>query len=660
MAGDTNLKVSETDLMGLISDYVFTGKYAQYLPEVERRETPDEAVDRIFTMHQNKFSFLSPEDMAEVRWAFDMVKAHRVYPSMRSFQFGGKAIEAKNLKLYNCSMGHIASLRSFSEVFYLLLCGCGVGYSLMPKFIDQLPELISVSDLVGETYIHVIEDSIEGWADCIEILLKSFTVGNELTGKMVLFDSSQVRPEGAPIRTGGGKAPGPAGLDSAMSAVRALLTGLVMDGHAKIRPIDALDIICHTSDAVLSGGVRRSATLGIFDRHDTEMLNAKVGDWFDTNPQRARANITVGLPRHEVELDEFVQILKLTREWGEPGFAFIENEDVVINPCAEITAIPITEDGRYGFQMCNLTTIVAHNNHSEAEFLEAAKAAAIIGTLQAAYTDFEYLNPAAKEITEDEALLGVSMTGMMDNPMLAFDKDVQRDGAQIVVETNKEWAAKIGINQSARPTAIKPEGTSTLFGGSMASGIHASHSRVMWRRVQANRSENVFNYFAEYNPHLIEKSVWSAGGTDFVIRFPIKVPDDAIVKEDLSAIDHLQMILSTQRNWVASGTTEVNRKPITHNVSCTVTVKPDEWAEVAHYIFTNRQDFAAVSLLPDGGDKKYVQAPMQAVTSDEEYAEWLEAANNIFRIDYRYMVESTDNTKFSGTVSCAGAACEII
>lgn len=663
---ESNMKADmaklEESLREVISDYIFTSKYARYIPDKKRRETWDEAVDRVRDMHLRHYN-MSPELERKTRWAFELMRQDKVYGSMRSLQFGGKAIEVNNLRQYNCAMTHITSVRSFAEVFYLLLCGCGVGYSLYPQFVEQVPELISAASLGAgreiDTYTHVIEDSIEGWADTIQVLLDAYTKGNALSGKFVIFDDSQVRPEGAPLVTSGGKAPGSSGLMASLNKIQMLLVKNIREGHRKIRPIDALDIICHTADAVLSGGVRRSATLAIFSPSDEEMLDAKAGDWFKSNPQRSRANITVGILRDKVGYSEFRSIFERTKQWGEPGFAFVENEDVVVNPCAEISAIPVTKDGRHGVQMCNLSTILVHNLSGPEEFLEAAEAASIIGTLQAGYTDFKYLDQASIDVTVEESLLGVSMTGMMDAPW-SFEPEIQAAGAAKVRETNEWVAAEIGIPVAARPTAIKPEGTSSIKGKTMASGIHASQSRYMIRNIQANRSENVFNYFRENNPDLVEHSVWSNTGTDWVISFPIKVPDGAILKSDLDAITHLGMIKSTQENWVIAGTSPTNRKPIHHNVSCTVLVKEDEWDEVAEYLYDNRHYFTAVSLLPDDGDKRYPQAPMQSVTTDEEMEEWFAKANSVFAPDYRYMVEEDDNTKLTETAACQGGACEII
>ena len=362
--------------------------------------------------------------------------------------------------------------------------------------------------------------------------------------------------------------------------------------------------------------------------------------------------------RNQTTLEDFRKIIERTRQYGEPGFVFADHPQQLLNPCFEISFVPVTEDGVCGVQFCNLTSINGAKVKTKQDFIEASKAAAIIGTLQAAYTDFKYLSNAAKKLTDDEALLGVSITGMMDNPAVLLDPGCQNLASVAAVEANRVWAEKIGIKQAARVTCIKPEGTSSLVLES-ASGIHPHHSRKYFRRVQMNKIDNVYQFFKMYNEHMCEPSVWSANKTDDVVSFPIEVGPEAIVKGDLSAKQHLEYIKSTQTNWVIPGTNDYD-KPIHHNVSCTVSVKEDEWDFVTKYLFDNRQYFCAVSLLPDFGDKLYAQAPNESVSTEADMERYSKINNNMVKVDYTKLKEEEDETSVQATVACAGNACEFV
>jgi ribonucleoside-triphosphate reductase len=647
------------DMLDEISKFVFTSKYARYLDEHKRRETWEEAVGRVEKMHLDKFDSLSQDMKDEIIWAFDLVREKRAAPSMRSMQFGGRAIEAKNERIYNCAVRHVDSLRSFSEIFFLLLCGCGVGIGLNEKYLGRLPDLVGPDDKNGTVLTYVVDDTIEGWADALEALLMCYFKNTPFTGRKFVPDYSRIRRKGSKLNTGGGKAPGYSGLKRSLKMIKELLDDLIEErGQTRISTVDAGDILCHASDAVLSGGVRRSALSIIFDLEDELMMKAKTGNWFEENPQRARSNNSVRLIRDEVTFEQFQEIFEHTKQWGEPGFVFADNRDMLFNPCFEVGFIPVTEDGVCGVQFCNLTTINGAKVTSKEEFYDACHAAAIIGTLQAAYTHFPYLSNVAHQLTEEEALLGVSMTAMLQNPDILLDPEIQQEGARIVVEVNKKFAKAFGINPAARTTVVKPEGTSTLAFGSMWSGIHGAHAKKMWRRIQMNKLDNVYQFFKQFNPHLCEESVWSANKTDDVVIFPIDLPD-GIFKSDLSSIEHLDIILSTQKNWVLPGTTENNTKNVHHNVSCTVIVEDEMWDKVAAYLFDNREFFAAVSLLSQTGDKDYAQAPNESVINAEE----VELFNNQLYlytpIDYTLMRESSDGTSLTAEVACGAGGCEL-
>lgn len=652
------LPVSNEVLQTQLADYIFTSKYARYIPELERRETWEESVARVEGMHVRKFAELdNAELMDEIHWAFDMVREKRVLPSMRSMQFGGAAMEAVNARGYNCCMRHMDSIRSFAEVFWLLLCGCGVGISLTDKYLGRLPDLVGPGDKSGTVLTYVVEDSIEGWADSLEALLMCYFKNTPFSGRKFVPDFSKIRPKGAPLKTSGGKAPGHEGLKQALLDIKRLLDTIIeQDGVTRLRSVDAHDIVCHASDAVLSGGVRRSALITLFEKHDELMLHAKTGDWQTENPQRGRSNNSVLIVRDEISEEEFHEIYERTKEWGEPGYVFVENLDVITNPCGEIQTMPVTEDGICGVQMCNLTTMNGAKITSLQDFLDCTRAATIIGTLQASYTDFAYLGPASKQITEEESLLGVSMTAAMQNPQITMNPEYQRLAANVAVQTNELIARIIGIPPAARITCLKPEGSGTLALGSVYHSIDDAHAKIMFRRVQANTQDNVYRFFKMFNPHMCEPSVWSKNGTDDVIIFPIVNEGDRF-KDGRTAQEFLDRIMSTQQNWVDPGTTKYNKKPIRHSVSCTVTVAPDEWDMVAKYIYENRHDLSAISLLATSGDKDYAQAPQEAVVTDEDYNKFFDLVNNMIPLDYTLMVESEDGTDHTGEAACVAGQC---
>ena len=682
-------------------------KYARYNSIAERRETWDECVDRVESMHLQKFRKLPKEDLNEIKQAFNLVKEKGLTPSMRSMQFGGKAILAHNSRMFNCAVRHIDSIRSFSESFYLLLCGCGVGFGISDYFLNRLPKLVNEKDKNGIVITYVIEDTIEGWADSIEALLNCYFKNTAYTGRKIVFDYSRIRPEGTPLKTGGGKAPGYKGLKQAHIKVKKLLDKIIEENkQISLKTINAYDILMHCADAVLSGGIRRSACAVIFDKNDQDLINAKtlfkvtrynkfdfdkdtnkyegkvtvdgekyevvidkfeydflVKDntisWIHIEPQRARSNNSVLLLRASTTLEEFTDIIEKTKQFGEPGFVWGNHPWQLFNPCFEIGFIPVTKDGICGVQFCNLTSQNGRKITSKEEFKKSVISATIIGTLQAGYTHFPYLSKVSEDLTKEESLLGVSITGMMDNPDILLNPEYQKEMAELSIEVNKIWSQKLQINQAARITCVKPEGTSSLILGT-GSGIHAHHARKYFRRVQVNKLETIYKYFKKFNQHLSEPSVWSANKTDDVICFPIEVSPRAMIKKDLSAIKHLDYIKSTQENWVLSGVTKANQKPIEHNVSCTIIVKDNEWNDVIKYIFNNKNYFAAISFLPDGSDKVYQQAPMEAIVDEKDELNWKNIINNFHSVDYKQLKETDDNTAPSQEIVCAGDKCSIV
>lgn len=629
-----------------LQDYTFTAKYANYIPEKKRRETWNEAVDRVKNMMFTKYADFDIKE--EINWAYELVKQKKVLGSQRTMQFGGEPALKHEMRNFNCQYSHIDRVSFFQEAMYLLMCGGGVGYSVQKHHIARMPNLISSKQ--KQERLFVPEDSIEGWADCIGVLVSSYFDQNdvfpEYTGCRIDFDLTNIRPEGSSIRGITGKAPGPKPLSKALSKIKAKLDICLLNGI--FRPIDAHDITCIASDAVLSGGVRRSALLSLFSPDDEDMLICKTGNWFYENPQRARANNSVRLIRNSFDKKEYNKFFNYIKQYGEPGLSIADSAETGANPCHEILHFPylVIDEVKYqkavdegklrdgfscqpeeiglktGFQPCNLTTINCKKTKTEEEFLESCKAASFIGTLQAGLNSAPYMGEVTEQIIKREALLGVSMTGVMDNPELILQPSLLKKGAKAVIEANAYLAPLININKCARACTIKPEGTTSCILGT-SSGMHPHHYKRYIRRVQANRNENVFKHFYENNPVASEKSVWSANDTDYVIAFACETSSSARSKNEMSAIDLLEVVKTLQINWVNEG---VNKdlcvlKNTSHTVSNTINVKPEEWDIVSEHIYKNQKYLAGISLLSNSGDKDYPQAPFTAVYLPSQIAQ---------------------------------------
>jgi ribonucleoside-triphosphate reductase len=603
-----------------LQEYVRVSKYARFDKTKGRRETWNEQIDRVVDMHRQYYAHI-PALIPYIEEVCAAMKKKQVLGSQRVLQFGGKPVLDKHLRQYNCAFSYCDRPRFFQEAMYALLCGTGVGFSVQKCHVEKLPQIFMVAQ---EKKTFVIPDTIEGWADSIGVLLSSYfmesSVFPEYCGYTVEFDYSQIRPEGSPI-SWGAKAPGPRGLQLALEKIRDVIKNALHYGF-KLRPIDCYDIMMHASDAVLSGGVRRSATICLFSPDDELMMKAKTGDWFTTNPQRGRSNNSAALVRGKVTQEQFHKLFSSTREFGEPGFVWVESENVGLNPCAEISFIAFDDEGRSGWGLCNLSTINGKKIKDEQDFYKACRLASIIGTIQAGYTNFSYLGPVTESIVRRDALLGVSITGMMDNPEILFDPKIQRKGAKIVLEVNEEVAKIIGINPCKRSTCVKPEGTTSCLLGS-SSGVHPHHANKYFRLLQENESSDVLKYFELHNPDAVERSVWAANGTDKVISFLCEVPRNLRTKNKFSALELLELVKSTQENWVATGTRKKgNDYPkLNHNVSNTINVKLDEWDQVEKYIFDHQEVFAGISLLPISGDKDFRQAPFTTVFTHDEIVE---------------------------------------
>ena len=627
--------VDSKDVYNQLAEFTRIARYAQYNKNEKRRETWEEQVNRVFKMHKVKFMKYmdNPEFIKAFNFAKKMMLEKKVLGSQRALQFGGPAILNKNTRIYNCSATYIDRVRVFQEIMFSLLCGVGMGFSVQLHHIAKLPNIKLPK---GENVTYVIPDSIEGWSDSIGVLLSSYFVSDqpfpEYFNKQVIFDFSKIRPKGSSISHIGGKAPGPDGLKSSLKNIANILDNLIngSDEYHKLRPIDCYDIIMHISDSVLSGGIRRSATLCLFSLDDEEMIKAKTGDWYIKNPQRGRSNNSALLLKNETPKDKYLKLIESVKQFGEPGLIWSDSTECLFNPCVEVGLFAYNKDGKSGMQKCNLSEINMSVVNCEDDFYRACEAASILGTFQAAYTDFKYLGKVTQEIVEREALIGVSMTGMMSSPQISFDPDILKTGANRIKEINKKIAKIININPAARTTCIKPSGSASCILNT-SSGIHPSHAHRYFRRVQVNKLEEPLKFFREYNQFAINESVWSTNKTDDVITFLCKSSPNALTKSDVSALDLLNKVKLVQTNWVMEGTDkELCVEPwLNHNVSNTITIKPEEWDEVAEFIYANRKYFAGISMLPSTGDMDYNQAPFQTVYTHEEIAK-MYGAGSIF------------------------------
>ena len=613
----------------ILSDVTVYMKYAKYIPELNRRETWDELVTRNMNMHIKKY----PELTDDIKTTYKLVYDKKILPSMRSLQFGGKPIEISPNRVYNCAYLPIDHIESFNEIMFLLLGGTGVGYSVQDHHVKKL-------DPVNKPYSKrtrrfLIGDSIEGWADSIKVLMKSY-LGDKRSSR-VEFDYSDIRPKGAMLVTSGGKAPGPQPLKECIVKITGVLDSKE-DGDM-LSTIEVHDIVCHIADAVLAGGIRRAALISLFSADDEEMISCKSGNWWETNPQRGRANNSAVLMRHKITKDFFMDLWKRVElsGAGEPGIYFNNDKDWGTNPCCEIALRPN--------QFCNLCEVNASDIESQDDFNNRVKAAAFIGTLQAGYTDFHYLRDVWKETTEKDALIGVSMTGIGSGTVLGYD---MKKAAQIVKRENARVAKVIGINQSARCTTVKPAGTTSLALGT-SSGIHAWHNDYYVRRIRVGKNESIYKYLIENHPLLVEDEYFRPHDTA-VISIPQKAPEGSILRTE-SPFQLLERIKKVAMEWVAPGHRKGSN---THNVSATVSLKAEEWEDAGEWMWNNRKYYNGLSVLPfDGGT--YTQAPFE----DIDEGTYINKLQHLKDINLENVIETEDNTDLSGELACAGGACEI-
>lgn len=612
----------------ILSEITVYMKYARYIPELNRRETWKELVTRNKEMHIKKYPALKEEIEDTYKYVYDK----KVLPSMRSMQFGGKPIEISPNRIYNCAYLPVDHTDAFSEIMFLLLGGTGVGYSVQEHHVSKLPPINKPYPKRKKRYL--INDSIEGWADAVKVLIKSYMNGKS---SRIEFDFSDIRPKGARLVTSGGKAPGPQPLKECLIKLTGILESKE-DGDS-LSTIEVHDMVCHIADAVLAGGIRRAALISLFSADDSDMIACKSGSWWELNPQRGRANNSAVLMRHKITKSFFMDLWKRVEASGagEPGVYFNNDKDWGTNPCCEIALRP--------FQFCNLCEVNVSNIESQEDLNARVKAASFIGTLQAGYTDFHYLRDIWRDTTEKDALIGVSMTGIGSGAVLKYD---MTEAAEVVKEENFRIAKLIGINQSARTTTVKPAGTTSLTLGT-SSGIHAWHNDYYIRTLRVGKTEAIYEYLAANIPQLVEDEYFNPH-TTAVISIPQKAPQDAILRTE-SPFDLLDRVKRVFTEWIKPGHRTGSN---THNVSATISLKEDEWERAGEWMWENRNSYNGLSVLPYNGGT-YKQAPFQDI-DQAQYEDMLQYLNDI---DLSKVIEEKDETNLTGELACAGGACEI-
>ena len=612
----------------ILSDITVYMKYAKYIPELNRRETWEELVTRNKSMHIKTYPHLKEEIDNKYKLVYDK----KVLPSMRSMQFGGKPIEISPNRIYNCAYLPIDHVDSFSETMFLLLGGTGVGYSVQKHHVAKLPVIQKPYPKRKRRFL--IGDSIEGWADSIKVLIKSYMNGG---GSRVEFDFSDIRQKGARLVTSGGKAPGPQPLKECLVKIEGILSE--KDNGDQLTTLEVHDIVCYIADAVLAGGIRRAALISLFSADDDSMISCKSGNWWELHAQRGRANNSAVLMRHKITKEFLMDLWKRVElsGAGEPGIYLNNDKDWGTNPCCEIALRP--------YQFCNLCEVNVSNIESQEDLNERVKVAAFIGTLQAGYTSFHYLREIWRETTEKDALIGVSMTGIGSGKVLNYD---MKKAASLVKRENTRVSKLLGINQAARTTCVKPAGTTSLTLGT-SSGIHAWHNDFYIRRIRVGKNEAIYSHLQTHHPELVQDEYFRPHDTA-VIEIPQSAPEGSILRTE-SAFQLLERVKKVAQEWVNSGHRKGSNS---HNVSATISLRDHEWDAAGEWMWENKSHYNGLAVLPyDGGS--YIQAPFEDIT-EEKYDEML---NSLKEIDLSEVIELDDNTDLSGELACAGGTCEI-
>jgi ribonucleoside-diphosphate reductase alpha chain len=623
-----------------LSRITIFSKYAKYIPELQRRETWDEIIDRYENMMIKKYPKLEQDIVQKAKF----IREKKVLPSMRALQFAGAAMEVNNARGYNCCYLPIDSIHGFSETMFLLLGGTGVGYSVQKHHVAQLPNVKTP----GKPRTYLIEDSIMGWADAVKVLMKSYLEGTF----MPKFDFRAIRHKGARLITAGGKAPGPEPLKICLAHIQAILDRK-QEGES-LSPLECHDILCHIANSVLSGGIRRSAMIALFSHDDEEMITCKYGNWWELDEQRGRANNSAVLKRGEVLAAEFFDLWKRIElsNSGEPGIYWTNDLEWGTNPCCEIALRP--------FQFCNLCEVNVSDIESQEDLNSRVSVAAFFGTLQAGFTDFHYLRPVWSKTTQKDALLGIGQTGIGSGEILKYDLEEAAKQAELV---NAFTSDIIGTNKAARITCIKPSGTTSLVLGT-ASGIHAWHNDYYLRTMRFNKNEDLAAYLMVNHPELCEDDQLRPQDT-VCVRIPVKAPEGSIFRTE-TAVDTLERVKKFSTEWIKPGhITGAN----THNVSATISIDKsrmynqrinnvidhvDEWVIVGQWMWDNQEYYNGLSVLPYFGGS-FVQAPFEDITK-EEYERRIELVKEI---DLTKVIELDDTVDFGAIAACAGGSCEV-
>src|SRR5688572_11022659 len=609
----------------ILSDLIIYMKYARYLPMLQRRELWPEICERYAVMLTDRYPALADD----IRTQLQFVLSKKVLPSMRAMQFAGAAIERNNSRIYNCAYMPVDDIRAFSEAMFLLLGGTGVGFSVQVDHVENLPPIRKAQ----KRRRFLVGDSLEGWADCVKVLLKGYFGAS---GYLPDFDYSDIRPKGARLVTAGGKAPGPEPLKICIAHLSAILDR--KQNGQKLTTLECHDMMCHIANAVLAGGIRRSAMISLFSYRDEDMLTCKFGNWWELNEQRGRANNSAVLPRESITKQEFFALWKKIElsGSGEPGFYFTNDLDWGTNPCCEIALRP--------FQFCNLCEVNVSDIFDQHELNERAKAAAFLGTLQEGFTNFHYLRDEWQQTTEQDALIGVGMTGIASGRVAKFDL---HETAEEVKHINLLTSSKIGIQFAARTTTIKPSGTTSIVLGT-SSGIHAWHNDFYLRRIRIGKNEALYDYLKHHHPELLEDDLLNT--RQGIIRIPQCSPADSILRNE-SVMDLLDRIKKFNTEWVRNGYRNGSNA---NNVSATVSIKDEDWQKVGEWMWENKASYNGLSVLPfDNGN--YKQAPFEDITK-EDFA-LLESS--LRELNLSNVFEPDDATDLQAEAACAGGACTI-
>lgn len=624
----------------ILSDVVVYNKYAKYIPALKRRETWEEIIRRYNLMlttkycrdeEGNKINHDLRKEITDNCEKYLLTK--KLLPSMRALQFAGPAIEKNEARAYNCSYMPMDDYRAFSELMFLLLGGTGAGYSVQYHHVEKLPEIQKPT----KQSKYLVGDSIEGWADAVKQLMKSYY---GLTKVKPKFDFSDIREKGAMLVTAGGKAPGPEPLKLCLMKIESLLSS--KKNGEKLTPFEVHLICCYIADAVLAGGIRRAALIALFSMDDKVMATCKHGQWWERHPELGRANNSATILRNRVKREEFDVLWKMIVDSnsGEPGIYFTNDPEYGTNPCCEISLRPFT--------FCNLTEINAGTVEGQEDLEDRARVAAFFGTLQAGFTDFHYLRNIWKVNTEKDALIGIGMTGIGDGKIQDLD---WTKAVKVSMLENERVAKIIGINSAARTSTIKPAGTTSCVLGT-ASGAHAWHDSEFIRNMQCRVGDDLYNFFTVYHNELIQ--IMDYDPMSAVIGIPQRAPKGAILREDETAIDMLERVKALNLDWVHPGH---RRGPNTNNVSATVSVKEGEWDEVGDWMWENRHNYNGLSVLPfDGGT--YKNAPFEIVEKEvfERKLKYIEENP----IDLTLILEEVDNTSQKENLACSGDNCQIL